>query len=72
MEESEVARIRRQIELEYEAARRGLEDYAIASRHQFIAARMQRVSQYHQELVTLVGDQRATEIVLEAETKSIK
>lgn len=72
MEESEVARIRRQIELEYEAARRGLEDYAIASRHQFISARMQRVSQYHQELVTLVGDQKATEIVLEAETKSIK
>jgi hypothetical protein len=72
MEESEVARIRRQIELEYEAARRGLEDYAIASRHQFIAARMQRVSQYHQELAQLVGDQKATEIVLEAETKSIK
>ena len=36
---SEVARLLQQIEMEYEAAKRGLEGYAIVSRHEFITAR---------------------------------
>ncbi|HEU0002398.1 MAG TPA: hypothetical protein VFQ36_15950 [Ktedonobacteraceae bacterium] len=39
---SEVARVMRQIDLELEAAQRGLSGYAISARHDFINARMQR------------------------------
>ncbi len=39
---SEVARIMRQIDLELEAAERGLHGFAITARHDFINARMQR------------------------------
>ena len=72
MVESDVARLRKQIELEYEAAARGLHGYAIVSRHSFIAARLQRISEYHQELVELVGEHEATEVVLQAQEKAVK
>ena len=39
---SEVARIMRQIDLELEAAQRGLYGFASTARHDFINARMQR------------------------------
>ncbi|HEU0001693.1 MAG TPA: hypothetical protein VFQ36_12370 [Ktedonobacteraceae bacterium] len=39
---SEVARIMRQIDLEREAAQRGLSGFASTARHDFINARMQR------------------------------
>jgi hypothetical protein len=39
---SEVARLMRQIDLELEAAERGMYGFAITARHDFITARMQR------------------------------
>ena len=39
---SEVARIRQQIDLELEAAQRGMYGFAATARHDFINARMQR------------------------------
>ncbi|HEY4388414.1 MAG TPA: hypothetical protein VGN34_28515 [Ktedonobacteraceae bacterium] len=66
---SEVALIRKQIELEYEAARRWPTDYAIVARHIFISARLNRIAEYHTLLVELVGDQEAINIVFEAQTK---
>jgi hypothetical protein len=43
---SEVARMRRRIDLEYEAARQGLHGLAAGSaRHDFITARMERFAQ---------------------------
>ncbi|MGH2497531.1 MAG: hypothetical protein ACRDIV_22755 [Ktedonobacteraceae bacterium] len=39
---SEVARIMRQIDLELEAAQRGMHGFASTARHDFINARMQR------------------------------
>ena len=39
---SEVARLMRQIDLEREAAERGMYGFAITARHDFINARMQR------------------------------
>lgn len=66
---SEVAQIRKQIELEYEAAKRWSKDYAIVSRHLFISARLSRIAEYHTLLVDLVGDQEAITIVCEVQTK---
>ena len=48
---SEVARAMRQIDLELEAAERGLHGYAITSRHDFINARMQRQGEYLLRLI---------------------
>ena len=39
---SEVARVMRQIDLELEAAQRGISGFASTARHEFINARMQR------------------------------
>lgn len=56
---SEVARLMRQIELEYEAARRGLTGYAITAKHEFITARMERIGEHHSALQELIGAQKA-------------
>jgi len=63
---SEVARLLRQIELEYEAAQRALTGLAFGiSKHQFITARMENMGACHQELVQLVGEQQATHLMNE-------
>ncbi len=64
MGESEVARLRRQIELELEAVQRGL--YGLASgtaRHEFIRKRMNRVETYQGQLAQKVGEETANEMV---------
>jgi len=64
---SEVARLMQQIELEYEAAQRGLYGFAAgAARHEFINARVENIGRYHERLKTLVGEQEATKALSEA------
>ena len=64
---SEVARIMRQIELEYEAAKRGLYGFAAgAGKHEFINARVENIGRYHEKLKTLVGEQEATKALAQA------
>ena len=60
---SEVAQLRQRIAEEYEAAHLGLCGYAISARHDFIQARMEAVNQHHEQLVELVGEEKAIEIV---------
>lgn len=48
---SEVARAMRQIDLELEAAERGLHGFAITARHDFINARMQRQGEHILRLI---------------------
>jgi hypothetical protein len=52
---SEVARLLRQIDAEYEAAKRALTDFSITARHDFIEARMENIAICHLELAQLVG-----------------
>lgn len=62
---SEVAALRQQIELEYQAALRGLHGLASGiARHDFINARYQRLHGIHQELTDLVGTREATGILV--------
>ncbi len=63
---SEVARLRAQIEAEYAAAQRGLTGYAITARHAFITARLERIGSCHETLIGLVGEQEATRVMAEA------
>ena len=62
---SEVARLRQQIALEYEAAERALTGMAVTAQHDFITARMERIAVYHQALTTEIGEQEAIKIVYE-------
>lgn len=62
--ESEVARIRHQIDLEFEALQRIKSGLAVGTaRHDFIQARMQTVDVCQDELEQLVGDAQASQIV---------
>jgi len=63
---NEVVRIRRQIELEYEAAQRGLYGLALGTaRHEFITAKMEQIGAHHEALKKLVGEQQAAKLLVE-------
>ena len=66
MSQSEIARIRQQIELEYEAAERALYGFAITAPHDFITARMERIHDLHVELTQHVGENEATRLLCES------
>lgn len=53
--QSEIARLRRQLDLEAEAAK-----------HLFINTRMERLGAYHQQLKELVGEEEAIKAVAQA------
>ncbi len=58
---SEVVRLLRQIELEYQAAHHALYGLSAGnSKHEFITKKMERMGILHQELKTLVGVDEAT------------
>ena len=58
---SEVARLMRQIELEYEAAQRAMHGFAAgAGKHQYITARMENMGRCHERLTDLLGEREAT------------
>ena len=67
-QKSEVAQLLHRISLEYEAATRGLMGLSAGSaRHTFITARLERIGAYHEQLASLVGETRATQLVIELE-----
>jgi hypothetical protein len=61
---SEVARLMRQINAEYEAARLGLQGAAVTASHEFITRRMEHVAEYVKELVNIVGDDELKKLLL--------
>ena len=65
MHRSEVRELIQQIELEYEAAQRGLQGLAITARHEFITARMENIGVCHESRKELVGEQQASVILTE-------
>ena len=63
---SEVAQLLQRISLEYEAATRGLTGLSAGSaKHSFITARLEQIGIYHEQLVSLVGEVQATQLVIE-------
>lgn len=64
MAESEVARLRRQIELELEAMQYAMKGAAFGTaRHDFIMKRMDQIGNYQEELAEYVGDSAAVQVV---------
>ena len=65
-EQSEVARLKQQIAIEYLAAKQGFSGLALGTaQHQFITHRMERMSMCHDELKELVGEQEAARMLTE-------
>ncbi|HZR44424.1 MAG TPA: hypothetical protein VFB12_30200 [Ktedonobacteraceae bacterium] len=64
---SEVARIRAQIALEYEACSRIFTQLTITAHHQFIEHRQEKLGMYFQELTQYMSSEKAVEIFLEVE-----
>ncbi len=71
MNSSEVARLREQVEQEYEAMIQGMTGFAEGSAiHAFISARMARVEGYHWKLAREVGEDEATQIICDLYNKA--
>jgi hypothetical protein len=70
--ESDVQRLLRTIDCEYQAAALGLSGLALGtSQHSFITARMEGMERAREQLVELVGDEmEATRLVVEQMNKS--
>lgn len=64
---SEVARLMRHIELEYEAAQRWMYGFAAGvGKHEFITARMENIGRCHEQMKELVGEQEAVRALAQA------
>lgn len=64
MPKSEIARILRQIEQEYQASKQGLEGLASgAARHDFISQRTENIGKHHEQLTELVGPEQAIAMI---------
>ncbi len=64
MNQSEVARLREQIELQLLSMQQGLGGLASGSaRHAFIQARLQRIGNYQDDLVRQIGEQEADQVL---------
>ena len=71
--ESEVARLRQQIESELVAMQRGMHGFALGTaRHRFIHKRMDRVGICQDKLAAEVGENQASEIVYGIYTETVK
>lgn len=66
---SEVARLRRQIELECEAMRLALSGYAIVASHEFIEQKYDALGKHQEALGQLVGKEEASRMVVETYAK---
>lgn len=64
---SEVARLRRQIALEHQAAQRIFTDFTPTAKHEYLTKRQENLQRYHQELLKLVSPEEAMTIIVEAE-----
>lgn len=63
---SEVARVLEQIELEFQAAQRGLYGLAFGTaKHEFITSKMEKMGKLHEKLQTMVGEEQAVKLLAE-------
>lgn len=65
MSQSEIARLKRQIELEYEAANRIFTDFTPTARHDFITKRQENIAGYYQELKNVMTPEEALALIIQ-------
>ncbi len=69
---SEIARIKQQILLEYEAAVRVFTQPSITARHDFIEHRQEKLGDYFQELTQHISPEEAIQIFIQVEKHNSK
>lgn len=70
MSQSEVARLKQQIQREYEAAQQALTGLSLGTaRHAFIIARMENVQRAHEQLAALVRPEEAAVVLAQTAWK---
>ena len=67
MSASEIARIREQIALEYEAAKQVFEGFSATAAHKFITARQENIAACYTELVQYMSPPEAIQLMVEVE-----
>ncbi len=67
MGESEVARLRRQIELEYEATQRVFVGFTPTARHRYVNKRQENIEGHYEDLKRYVPPQEAIQVIMQAE-----
>lgn len=65
-DQSEVARLIRQIDAECQAARLAMNGYAEVAKHEAITARMENVGRLHDTLKDMIGEEQAVEALVRA------
>lgn len=68
-EKSEVAAIRAQIDQEFEAMR---PQFALGARHKIVASRYRNIDSLHVRLVPLIGDQAASDMLVECNENAMR
>ena len=63
MNQSEVAQLRQQIELQVQALQRVMYGFAVTARHDFIQARFNSIGTYQSRLAEQVGEEAANRMV---------
>ena len=69
---SEVARLRRDIELTCQSMKEGFTGFASAARHAIIAHKYHQLGSIRSNLAQLVGEEQATELMVETYNKVVK
>ena len=67
MSQSEVSRLREQIELEYQACRRVFTDFTPTAQHEYITKRQENIEACFQELKKEIGAEAAIGVLIQAE-----
>ena len=67
MAESDVVRIRRQIELEYEASNRTFTDFTPTAKHEFIRERQENIAHCFDDLRKILPDDEAIQVFIQAQ-----
>ncbi|EFH80510.1 hypothetical protein [Ktedonobacter racemifer] len=64
--QSEVAHLLDQIQMQYQAAHNGLHRYAMVAQHRMRTTQTERIGILHQELQQIVGEDEAIQLVAQA------
>ncbi len=65
--QSDIARLREQIELEYQASRRVFTDFTPTAQHAYITKRQENIEACYQDLKKYVSPEEAVGILIQAE-----
>jgi hypothetical protein len=71
--QSQVAQLVHRIDMEYQAAQRGLMDFAEgSSKHEYITRYLENIGACHEQLAQLISSQQATQLICDAMEQALQ